>query len=107
MIAAIHNPSNRSPTSIVSFNVSPLVLRNYERNNYGQHLLEEASSKLRLCGFLPWLVQGLYESDTTVQATNWLADGRTPRHVRHALTALRSPKGELSGLDTGKQGYQT
>ena len=26
--------------------------------------------------------------DVTVQATNWLADGRAPRLMRHALTAL-------------------
>ena len=66
------------------------MLRNYECNNSGQHFLKEASSELQLCGFLPLLVYGIYGSDVTVQATNWLADRRTPRLVRHALTALSS-----------------
>ena len=34
--------------------------------------------------------RGLYGSDITVQATNWLAHGQAPRLVRHALTALSS-----------------
>ena len=88
-MAAIHNLSNRSSTLIASFSFSPLLLRNHKRNNSGWHLLEKATSKLRLCGFLPWIVYGLYGSDVTVQATNWLADGRAPGLVRHALTALR------------------
>ena len=38
--------------------------------------------------FLPWLVQGLYGRDVTVQATNWLTGGHTPRLERHDLIAL-------------------
>ena len=89
--AAIHNPSDRSSTSTIGFSFSPLVLRNYERLNFGRHLLDKkGSAKLRLYGFLPWLVSDLYGSDVTVQATNWLADGRAPRLMRYALTALSS-----------------
>ena len=35
-----------------SLSFSSLVLRNYERLNSGQHLLDKMGSKLRLCGFL-------------------------------------------------------
>ena len=88
--AAIDNPSDRSSTSIVSFGFRSLVLRKHERYNSGWHLLDGVSSKLRLCGFLRWLVQGWYHSDVTIQATNWLAVGRAPTMIRHAVTALRS-----------------
>jgi hypothetical protein len=51
--AAIDNPL------IISFGFLSLVLRNYEHYYSGRHLLDKVSStcKLRLCGFLPWLVQ--------------------------------------------------
>ena len=93
--AAIDNPSDRS---IISFDFQSLVLRNHECYNSGRHLFDEVSSKLQLCGFLPWLVQGLYEIDITIQATNWLADGRVPTIIRHALTALRSTPQHGLGL---------
>ena len=73
---------------MISFGFRSLVLRSHEHYNSGQYLLDEVSSKLRLCCFLPWLIQGLYESDATIQATNWLTDGRAPTIIRHALTAL-------------------
>ena len=88
--AAIDSPSDRSSTSILSFGFRSLVLQNHERYSSGRHLLDEVSSKLRLCGFLPWLVQGLHDGDITIQATNWLADGHVPKIIRHALTALSS-----------------
>ena len=46
---------------------------------------------------LPWLVQGLYGRDVTVQATNyWLTDRHTPRLERYDLTALSSSEGFVS-----------
>ena len=33
----------------------------------------------------------MYDSDVTIPATNWFADGRVPTIIRHALTALRHP----------------
>ena len=63
-------------------------MRNSERNNSRWQLLNEVSSKLQLCGFSPCLVQDLYGSDVTIQATNWFTDGRAPSLVKHALTAL-------------------
>ena len=89
--AAINNPSDRSSISIVSFGFRSLVLRKHEHYKSGRHLLNEVSSKLQLCGFLPWLVQGQYDSEVTIQATNWLTVGRVPTIIRHALTALSFP----------------
>ena len=88
MEAAIDILSDRSSTSIVSVGFRSLVLQNNERYNSGRHLLDEVSSKLRLCSFLPWLVQTWYDSDVTIQATNWLADRRAATIIRYALTAL-------------------
>ena len=89
-IAAIHNLSDTSSTSIVSFSVSLLVLRNYESNNSGWHLLEEVSSKLRQCSLL-WLVQACIK----VTSRYKLADRCTPKLVRHALTALSAAASDI------------
>ena len=48
--------------------------------------LRKPAQNCNCVGFCRGLLHG---SDVMVQATNWLADGRAPRLVRHALTALR------------------
>ena len=59
VMVAFDNPSNRSSTSIiVCLGFSSLVMRNYKCNNSGWKLHDKFSSKLQLCGILPY--SGVY-----------------------------------------------
>ena len=83
-IAAIYSPSERSSTSIVSFNFHCYCCETMSATIPDSIWSRKPAQSCDCAAFC----HGLYGSDIMAQATNWLADGCVLRLVRHALTAL-------------------